>query len=117
MALAVALFVAAAPAGSRAATFLVATTADAGPGSLRQAIIDANAMVGADTITFAIPAVGVPRITLATALPAITDPVTIDGTTQLTAGLVEIDGQATTSAIGLTITGGASTIRGLIIGG
>src|SRR5690242_13711132 len=115
MALAIALSMAS-PAESRAATFLVVTTADAGPGSLRQAISDANAMAGTDTIAFVIPAVGVPRITLASALPTITDPVTIDGTTQL-AGKVELDGQATTSAIGLTVTGGASTIRGLVIDG
>jgi len=117
MALAISLSLAASPTASRAATFLVATTADAGPGSLRQAIIDANAMAGADTIAFAIPDVGVPRITLATPLPTVTDPVTIDGTSQLPAAWVELDGQATTSAIGLTITGGASTIRGLVIGG
>src|SRR5436190_22027505 len=110
MALALALSLAS-PAGSRAATFLVATTDDAGPGSLRQAIIDANAMVGADTITFAIAAVGVPRITLASALPTITEPVNIDGTAQPVVSQVEIDGQATTNAIGLTVTGGASTIR------
>ena len=116
MALAIALSLAS-PAGSRAATFLVATTADAGPGSLRQAIIDANGMAGADTIAFTIPDLGVPRITLASALPTITDPVTIDGTGQLPAGSVEIDGQATSGAIGLTITAGASTIRGLVIGG
>ncbi len=40
----------AAPAG--AATFLVTTTADSGPGSLRQAVADANANAGADTIVF-----------------------------------------------------------------
>ena len=34
------------------ATFTVTTTADGGPGSLRQAIIDANANPGTDTITF-----------------------------------------------------------------
>src|SRR5438874_10567770 len=33
-------------------TFLVTTTADAGPGSLRQAITDANANPGADVINF-----------------------------------------------------------------
>ena len=38
------------PAG--AATFNVTTTADAGAGSLRQAILDANGAAGPDTITF-----------------------------------------------------------------
>jgi fibronectin-binding autotransporter adhesin len=35
------------------ASFLVSSTADAGPGSLRQAIADANATPGADVVTFA----------------------------------------------------------------
>src|SRR5262245_16221843 len=34
------------------ATFTVTNTADAGAGSLRQATLDANALAGADTITF-----------------------------------------------------------------
>src|SRR4051812_10120402 len=33
------------------AAFAVTTTADGGPGSLRQAILDANAAAGADTVT------------------------------------------------------------------
>ena len=44
------LIATAGPAG--AATFNVTTTADAGAGSLRQAIADANAAAGPDTITF-----------------------------------------------------------------
>ena len=44
------LIATAGPAG--AATFNVTTTADAGAGSLRQAILDANAAAGPDTITF-----------------------------------------------------------------
>jgi hypothetical protein len=39
---------------SGAATFTVTTTADSGPGSLRQAILDANASAGLDTIAFAV---------------------------------------------------------------
>ncbi len=35
---------------AHAATFTVTNTADSGVGSLRQAILDANALVGADTI-------------------------------------------------------------------
>lgn len=65
----------------------VINTDDGGLGSLRQAILDANASPGADTIVFDIPAGqcgadGVCRIAPATALPSITDAVTIDGTTQ-----------------------------------
>ena len=60
-----------------AATFTVTNTNDSGPGSLRQALIDANAAAGADDIafTFAPPA----TISLLSALPAITDPLTING--------------------------------------
>ena len=59
-------------------TFTVTHTDDSGPGSLRQAILDANATAGADTIEFNIPGAGVHTITPTTALPGITDAVTID---------------------------------------
>jgi predicted outer membrane repeat protein len=49
----VSLFSAPAPAFDTTATFTVTNTNDSGPGSLRQAVLDANAAVGADTITFA----------------------------------------------------------------
>src|SRR5689334_18053532 len=39
-------------------TFVVSSTADAGGGSLRQAILDANANPGADQITFNLPGAG-----------------------------------------------------------
>src|SRR5258708_1773835 len=73
-----------------AGTFTVTNTSDSGPGSLRQAILDANANAGADTIVFGIPGTdpncntttGVCTIAPLTPLPAITDPVTIDGYTQ-----------------------------------
>jgi hypothetical protein len=50
-----------------AATFTVTNNANSGAGSLRQAITDANASAGADTIAFAIGS-GPQTITLATAL-------------------------------------------------
>ena len=67
--------------------FAVTTTASQGPGSLRQAIIDANQVVGGSTIEFAIPASppqnACPQvITLDTDLPDITASMTIDGYTQ-----------------------------------
>ena len=65
-----------------AATFNVTNTFDSGPGTLRQAILDANASFGNDQITFAIPAPGVQTISLASGLPPITEPVLIDGYTQ-----------------------------------
>ncbi len=59
------------------ASFSVTNTNDSGPGSLRQAIMDANANPGADNIIFNIPQPGPYTITPASALPTITDPVTI----------------------------------------
>ena len=64
------------------AVFTVTTTADGGAGSLRQAILDANAAPGADTIAFAIPGPGVHTIQPQSALPKVTGPVVIDGYTQ-----------------------------------
>src|SRR5918995_5038985 len=63
-----------------AATFVVTNTNDSGPGSLRQAILDANANPGSDVVNFNIGS-GLKTITPASGFP-ITDPVLIDGTTQ-----------------------------------
>src|SRR3954462_6455201 len=63
-------------------TFTVTTTADSGAGSLRSAILSANANSGADTIAFNIPGAAPYSIALASSLPTLTDSVTIDGTTQ-----------------------------------
>ena len=103
-----------------AQTYTVANTNDSGAGSLRQAIIDANANTGfIDTIAFNIAGGGVQTIALASALPAITDPVVIDGTTQggyAGTPLVELNGAgAGASVSGFNITGGASTVRALVI--
>ena len=97
-------------------TNVVTNTNNAGPNSLRQAIIDANANVGVtDTIKFNIGGGGVQSITLGFGLPNITEPVIIDGTSQpgFTASpLIEINGNG---GPGLTINGGGTTIRGLVI--
>ena len=65
---------------AHAATFTVTNLNDSGAGSLRQAISDANAFAGADTIIFSASG----TITLFTTLPTITDAdgLTIDGTGQ-----------------------------------
>jgi parallel beta-helix repeat protein len=60
-----------------AATFTVTNTNDDGPGSLRQALIDANAAPGADDIAFTV--VPPATISLLSALPQVTDPLTITG--------------------------------------
>jgi len=65
-----------------AATFTVVNTNDSGAGSFRQAILNANATAGADTITFNIPGAGVHTITPLSAYPPITEQVLIDGYTQ-----------------------------------
>src|SRR3989442_992427 len=64
------------------ATFTVVNPNDSGAGSLRQAILGANAAAGSDTIQFKIAASGVQTIALTSALPEVTDPVVIDGTTE-----------------------------------
>ncbi|MDQ1546496.1 MAG: hypothetical protein QOH69_1400 [Actinomycetota bacterium] len=64
------------PAAASAATYSVTSTADAGAGSLRDAIANANASAGPDTITFALPANSV--IELLSSV-TITDGLTIDG--------------------------------------
>ena len=84
-------------------TLAVTTTADSGPGSLRQAIDASNADSGdRDTIVFNIPGGGVPTITLQSGLDLIDQPVIIDGTTQPTTARVELNGNGLT-ATGLVI--------------
>ncbi len=63
-----------------AANFVVTSKAKSGPGTLAQAILDANATPAADTISFALPGTSVQ--TILSDLPDITAPVTIDGYTQ-----------------------------------
>jgi hypothetical protein len=106
-----------------AETFVVTNTNDSGPGSLRQAITSANAHsngANADVINFNISGSGVRTIVLASALPEITDPVVFDGWTQPgwnNAPLVELTAQTGVTMDGLTITGGGTTIRGLVMNG
>ena len=103
-----------------AATFTVTTTGDAGPGSLRQAILDANGAAGPDTIVFSIGGGGLATIAPTSALPPITDAVTIDGSTQPGYGgspLIELDGgQAGLGAVGLDDVAGGSIFEALAIG-
>jgi hypothetical protein len=90
--------------------------------TLRAAIQQANAHAGADKIHFAISPGGAQTIAPSSALPTLTDPVTIDGTTQPGFGscsgsrVIELDGMgAGAGADGLYITGGNSVVRGLAI--
>ena len=68
----------AAPAGAVAQTFTVSSTDDAGPGTLRQAVLDANANPGDDTIVFTGLAT-FNLITLTTGQLTVTDNVDIQG--------------------------------------
>ena len=108
------------PTALAASTFTVTNTNDSGPGSLRQAMLDANNAAGLDAIVFNIPGSGVQTITLQTDLPIISDPVSIDGTTQPGyAGqpVIEINSgnRNNTNRATLFITAGSSTVKGLIL--
>ena len=64
-------------------TFTVTSTADTtATGTLRWAITQSDKTTGPNAIDFAIGGTGVHTIDLGSALPTITQPVTIDGTTQ-----------------------------------
>ena len=65
-----------------AATFTVTSTADSGAGSLRSAMLSANATVGRDQIIFNIGGGGARTITLLSPLPVLTNSVEIDAATQ-----------------------------------
>jgi plastocyanin len=109
---------------------VVNSSADPGDGicdllecTVREAIDLANVAPGSDTIEFSIGS-GPVTISPTDALPALTEPVVIDGTTQpgyqdspivtldasqIAAGPNELDG--------ISLEGGASTVRGLVIDG
>ena len=95
--------------------FVVNTTGDSGPGSLRQAILDSNAATGAsNTIDFAIPGSGVQTITPASPLPSLTTPTIIDGTSQpgyAGVPLIAIAPPITGSSDSLTIAGSNVTLE------
>jgi hypothetical protein len=99
-------------------TYMVTSTGDSGAGTLRQAILSANSSAGADTIKFAIGS-GAKTISPISKLPALTGPTVVDATTQPGfAGkpLIELNGtNAGSTADGLKLTGGASTVKGFII--
>lgn len=94
-----------------------------GPCTLRAAIEQANVTAGADTINFNIPGAGVHTLTPATHYPAITNSLTIDGTSQpgtdcsTNTLMIELDGSGM-GTNGLEVTGDipiSVTIQGLVI--
>ncbi|RIL08103.1 MAG: hypothetical protein DCC71_00465 [Proteobacteria bacterium] len=111
------------PTAARATVYTVTTTADAGAGSLREALAAADA---GDVIEFAIPGEGVQQIAPQSALPAVAAGVTIDATTQPGASCeawpptlrVELSGaQAPATTDGLVVAGDGVVIVGLAISG
>jgi titin len=105
---------------------VVISTDDAGLGTFRQSLLDANAAAGPDSIHFAIPSDGPHSIQPLSALPTVTDTVVIDGYTEPGASqatgttaatlMIELDGsQAGSSANGLAVSAGGCTVRGLVI--
>lgn len=121
-----AIFVVSISLTASAATFTVNTTSDTDDGvcdsahcSLREAMTLANASPGTDLIAFDIPGPNPHTIQPSSPLPELTDPVTIDATTQpgySDTPVIELDGtNAGLNTTGLHLTGGDSLIRGLVI--
>ncbi|HEX3577199.1 MAG TPA: Calx-beta domain-containing protein [Thermoanaerobaculia bacterium] len=112
-----------------AATFVVSSIADSGVGTLRQAILNANAAAGTDTITFAIAGAGLHTISPASNLPNITEAVIIDGYAQSGSSVntlslgdnavlqIELNGSGVSNGTGLnfnaTVNGGE--VKGLLM--
>jgi len=74
------------------AVFTVTNTLDAGAGSLRQAILNANAAAGADTVAFDASFATPKQITLTTGQLIVTDSLTVTGPG---AGLLTVSGNTT----------------------
>ena len=93
------------------ATYTVTNLNDSGAGSLRQAILNANANGGSDSITFSTTG----TINLASALPQITSAVSINGTSAGVPGIVLNGGGVVTIGLDLRADASGSTVRGLVV--
>lgn len=112
-----AIFLTALAMPARADVFVVTSTGSTGAGTLHQAIVDANAHPGHDQIHFNLTGTA-PFVIQTGNLPAVTDPVDIDGTTQPGYNgrpLVVVRGGA--GAPALQLTANDSLIRGLVLNG
>jgi hypothetical protein len=104
------------------AVFTVTTTADSGAGSLRQAILDANAALsGPREVHFDLPGAGVHTIAPASPLPEVRSSLVIDAATQpgyAGTPLVELRGTgAGPGADGLVLAAQNSAVRGRAVNG
>ena len=101
----------------------VINTSDSGPGSLRQALLQANTNSGQAVIVFQIPGTAPFTISVASLLPVITNSVIIDAETQpgwAGAPVVEVSGHSLppgTTGDGLVLTASSNTVQGLAIAG
>jgi hypothetical protein len=111
--------------GATAATFTVTNLADSGPGSLRQAVLNANAAPGADEIAFAPGLTGTITLTFASGEIPITDSLIVDGpgagvltvSANVISRIFNVENSAVPTPIdvtlsGLTLTRGRSGGRG-----
>ena len=100
---------------------VVSAPGDSGPGTLRQALLDANDSPDENLIVFNLPGPAPYVIHLLSPLPDITSPVIIDGSSQpgfAGSPLIELDGSSISNANdGLVIRAGSSTLRGLALHG
>ena len=117
-----------AAAAGAATTFHVNSVDDPGTGgcdgvecTLREAIAAANADATPDTIDFSAVASASGDIVLLTPLPAVSNPVLIDGTTHPDFAEdfpgVRLDGGTLASGAGLLLSGGGITVKGVAIDG
>lgn len=111
-----------APIAVSVQTFIVTNANNSGAGSLRQAILDANGNANPNLITFAITPLdgSVKTINLTSPLPAITNPLSIDGLTQNSATCdtpkIELNGAAAgVSGDGFTVSVNNTILQGFVI--
>jgi hypothetical protein len=95
---------------------VVTSTADSGPGSLRQAVLDTDAHPGNDLITFDIPGGGVHTIQPFSSLPALTDTVTVDGYSQPGSAPNTLPA-ADNAVINIVVDGQGQATHGLVLSG
>ncbi len=99
--------------------FVVSTSTDHGPGTLRQAILDSNAATGgSNTIDFAIAGDGVQTIELDSPLPRVSNAVLIDGFSQagdVVGSSILLATQGPDRPDELTLSGYDVTVRGVAI--